>query len=82
MDKKEALGVLKAIPRVVARNATVWECVVERIHSIQGKMASEALEFVSVFRQPIFHYGFIPLIIILGMRTEPRPTLLQLLSPM
>ena len=31
--------------------------------------------------QVYFHYGFIPLIIILGMRTEPRPTLAQLLSP-
>ena len=31
--------------------------------------------------QDVFHYGFIPLIIILGMRTEPRPTLLQLLGP-
>uniref|UniRef100_A0A0D9V348 Mitochondrial import receptor subunit TOM7-1 n=1 Tax=Leersia perrieri TaxID=77586 RepID=A0A0D9V348_9ORYZ len=27
------------------------------------------------------HYGFIPLIIVLGMTTEPKPTLFQLLSP-
>ncbi len=32
--------------------------------------------------QVIFHYGFIPAIIILGMRTEPRPSLAQLLGPM
>ena len=30
----------------------------------------------------IFHYGFVPLVILLGMRTEPRPTLQELLSPM
>jgi hypothetical protein len=32
--------------------------------------------------QTVFHWGFIPLIIVLGMRTEPRPSLLQLLGPM
>jgi hypothetical protein len=32
--------------------------------------------------QTVFHYGFIPLIIVLGMRTEPRPSLAQLLGPM
>jgi import receptor subunit TOM7 len=29
----------------------------------------------------IAHYGFIPLIIIIGMNSEPKPTLSQLLSP-
>ncbi|GLJ47548.1 hypothetical protein SUGI_1004110 [Cryptomeria japonica] len=27
------------------------------------------------------HYGFIPLIIIIGMNSEPKPQLAQLLSP-
>jgi import receptor subunit TOM7 len=27
------------------------------------------------------HYGFIPLIIIIGMNTEPKPHISQLLSP-
>jgi mitochondrial import receptor subunit TOM7 len=27
------------------------------------------------------HYGFIPLIIVIGMNTEPKPTIAQLLSP-
>jgi import receptor subunit TOM7 len=27
------------------------------------------------------HYGFIPLIIFIGMQTEPKPQLSQLLSP-
>ncbi|WMV30812.1 hypothetical protein MTR67_024197 [Solanum verrucosum] len=29
----------------------------------------------------ITHYGFIPLVIILGMNSEPKPSLSQLLSP-
>lgn len=32
--------------------------------------------------QPVVHYGFIPVIIVLGMTvTEPRPAISQLLSP-
>nr|AAS21011.1 unknown [Hyacinthus orientalis] len=27
------------------------------------------------------HYGFIPLIIVIGMNTEPKPTFYQLVSP-
>jgi len=30
----------------------------------------------------IFHWGFIPFVVLLGMRTEPRPKLIDLLSPM
>ncbi|OIV93976.1 hypothetical protein TanjilG_05679 [Lupinus angustifolius] len=29
----------------------------------------------------ITHYGFIPLVIIVGMNSEPKPQLSQLLSP-
>ncbi|XP_077236820.1 mitochondrial import receptor subunit TOM7-1-like [Tasmannia lanceolata] len=29
----------------------------------------------------ITHYGFIPLVIIIGMNSEPKPHLAQLLSP-
>lgn len=29
----------------------------------------------------ITHYGFIPLIIIIGMNSEPKPQIYQLLSP-
>eukprot|EP00959_Pyramimonas_sp_CCMP1952_P352903 7393607-Pyramimonas_sp.AAC.1 len=32
--------------------------------------------------QPVFHYGLVPLIIFLGMRTEPRPSIGELLRPM
>jgi len=30
----------------------------------------------------IAHYGFIPLIIIIGMNSDPKPQLSQLLSPL
>lgn len=29
----------------------------------------------------ITHYGFIPLVIVIGMNSEPKPSLYQLLSP-
>ncbi|XP_059634502.1 mitochondrial import receptor subunit TOM7-1-like [Cornus florida] len=29
----------------------------------------------------ITHYGFIPLVIIIGMNSEPKPSIFQLLSP-
>ncbi|KAL9690512.1 hypothetical protein QQ045_010912 [Rhodiola kirilowii] len=29
----------------------------------------------------VAHYGFIPLVIYVGMTSEPKPTVLQLLSP-
>ena len=30
----------------------------------------------------VFHYAFIPAVILLGMRSEPRPKLIDLLTPM
>jgi hypothetical protein len=41
-----------------------------------------ALSVVQPTLIKIFHYGFVPLVILLGMRTEPRPSLQELLSPM
>ncbi|WOH03240.1 hypothetical protein DCAR_0522636 [Daucus carota subsp. sativus] len=29
----------------------------------------------------VAHYGFIPLIIVIGMNTDPKPSIAQLLSP-
>ncbi|XP_074350921.1 mitochondrial import receptor subunit TOM7-1-like [Apium graveolens] len=29
----------------------------------------------------VAHYGFIPLIIVVGMNTDPKPSIAQLLSP-
>jgi len=33
------------------------------------------------YGRPALYYGMIPLIIVVGMTTQPRPTLAQLLSP-
>ena len=34
------------------------------------------------YAKPAIHWGFIPLIIVLGMQTDPKPSLAQLLGPM
>ena len=43
--------------------------------------AANTAEWALETAKPFVHYGFIPLIIFLGMRTEPRPSIWQLLSP-
>eukprot|EP00307_Rebecca_sp_RCC1486_P010985 CAMPEP_0119414906 /NCGR_PEP_ID=MMETSP1335-20130426/7237_1 /TAXON_ID=259385 /ORGANISM="Chrysoculter rhomboideus, Strain RCC1486" /LENGTH=56 /DNA_ID=CAMNT_0007439801 /DNA_START=24 /DNA_END=194 /DNA_ORIENTATION=- len=52
-------------------------------------LLAKASELYAAYAEPAtevartaFHYGFIPLVILLGMRTEPRPTLLALIQPM
>ena len=42
----------------------------------------KAYKFAVQHGKVAFQYGFIPLIIIIGMNTDPKPTLFQLLSPM
>ena len=37
---------------------------------------------LTLLLQTIFHWGFIPAIIAMGMCTEPRPSLLQLIGPL
>ena len=34
------------------------------------------------FARPYFHYAYVPLIIYLGMRTEPKPSIFQIISPL
>ncbi|KAL1514686.1 hypothetical protein AB1Y20_003774 [Prymnesium parvum] len=40
------------------------------------------LQIVTPTCTKIFHYGFIPLVLFLGMRSHPRPKLIDLLTPM
>ncbi|KAI4313269.1 hypothetical protein L6164_026261 [Bauhinia variegata] len=58
----------------------------------KGSKATEEESSVAVFvkewstwgmkkAKVITHYGFIPLIIVIGMSSEPKPSLFQLLSP-
>ena len=61
----------------------------QRMHSHRRRCrptsfsTSTSTSFQKKKTQPIVHYGFIPTILVLGMLyTEPRPSLVQLLSPM
>ena len=40
------------------------------------------VEIIRPFAVKAFHYGFIPFVIILGIRVEPKPKLIDLLTPM
>lgn len=53
----------------------------ELVGKVKGGVR-KAARLVEAHGKEVFQYGFIPLIIIIGMQTEPRPTLQQLLSPM
>ena len=66
-------------------NRQTDSCVLEgMINSAAGYGCIKIMLKVDCFAlQPVVHYTFIPLIIVLGMRfTEPRPTIAQLLGPM
>lgn len=60
--------------------------VVNRVMNATASASSaivQKVEGVMSFARPYFHYGFVPLVIYLGVRTgEPRPSLLQLISPL
>ena len=67
---------------------TVQPQVIEQAMVDAESAVAELTEQLSVL-QPLawyagkaFHFGFIPLVIVLGMRTEPRPKLVDLLTPM
>ena len=55
--------------------------VAERVAPLLG-YALDAWAVVSPYAVKAFHYGFIPFVLFLGMRSEPRPKLLDLLTPM
>ncbi|XP_020268228.1 mitochondrial import receptor subunit TOM7-1 [Asparagus officinalis] len=46
-----------------------------------GKCVKEWTTWAMKKAKVVTHYGFIPLIIVIGMNSEPKPTLSQLLSP-
>ncbi|KAI5659290.1 hypothetical protein M9H77_28083 [Catharanthus roseus] len=45
------------------------------------KMLKEWTTWTAKKAKVVTHYGFIPLIIIIGMNSEPRPSWFHLLSP-
>ncbi|CAM9308712.1 unnamed protein product [Heterosigma akashiwo] len=44
------------------------------------KLAKQVKRIVN-FVYPIIKYGTVPAVILIGMRTEPRPRLIDVLSP-
>jgi len=45
--------------------------------------AAAVVDFVSPTLTKVFHYGLVPLVLLLGVRSaEPRPRLLDLILPM
>jgi hypothetical protein len=83
------LKALKQVPAVVCEYGKVgpqlWLATFRRMCVYITRPVLRILRghSVRVRAQPIVHYTFIPLIIVLGMTlTEPRPTLAQLLGPM
>jgi hypothetical protein len=57
----------------------------QRTEALMGEFAARvgpAYTTLLPYAIKAFHYGFIPVVILLGMRTEPRPKLLELRSPM
>ena len=55
------------------------------IAEVVAPVAGGALEVWSVmfpYLVKAFHYGFIPLVLVLGMNTTPKPKLTDLLTPM
>ena len=83
---------LKQVPAVVCEYGKVppllacrlaWKSCLQSAGLLCHTSAIRFYLPVRIAAQPIVHYTFIPLIIILGCTlTEPRPTLAQLLGPM
>ena len=65
---------------LLARGAGAFAPVAARLApsiAVIGDVYSVVLPYVT----KIFHYGFVPFVLLLGMRTEPRPALTDLISP-
>ena len=68
-----------ALPR--ARFASVAAVVFRHVAAASVKL-QVFVQAAAPYATKAFHYGFIPLVVFLGMRSEPRPKLVDLLSPM
>ncbi|EYU26552.1 hypothetical protein ABFS82_12G164000 [Erythranthe guttata] len=49
--------------------------------AVAAKFVKEWSTWTMKKAKVITHYGFIPLVIIIGMNSDPKPSLSQLLSP-
>ena len=69
---------LESARRVLASStATAYGYIAHAAHVL-----SDTLDAATPYATKAFHYGLIPLVIFLGMRSEPRPKLTDLLTPM
>jgi hypothetical protein len=55
--------------------------LVAKVTNAAQGAADKVLDVLGTVK-PYVHYGFVPLVVFLGMRTEPRPSVWQLISPM
>jgi import receptor subunit TOM7 len=53
----------------------------ESVAGSAARVAREWSTWAMKNAKVVVHYGFIPLVVLVGMRSEPRPSLAQLLSP-
>ncbi|GAA0155919.1 hypothetical protein Leryth_010401 [Lithospermum erythrorhizon] len=53
----------------------------DSITAAAAKFVKEWTNWTAKKAKVVTHYGFIPLIIIIGMNSDPKPSLSQLLSP-
>lgn len=66
---------------VTARLGAVSEVVAARLAGPLS-VVSNVQELVMPFAVKIFHYGFIPFVIYLGMRSDSNTKLIDLITPM
>ena len=68
-----------AVPR--ARIASAATIVFRQLALASAKLQL-VVSVIAPFATKAFHYGFIPLVLFLGMRANPRPKLMDLVTPM
>ncbi|KAL3623517.1 protein channel tom71 [Castilleja foliolosa] len=65
--------------KVVKRSAAADE--EDGTAAIAAKFVKEWSTWAMKKAKVITHYGFIPMVIIIGMNSDPKPSIAQLLSP-
>ena len=68
----------------LARITPVATAVTSRLGAVIAELQTrmEVLQPALAIGSKVYYYGFIPLVIILGMQSTPRPKLIELLTPM
>ena len=69
------------VTRLTAASEEVWDRISVALAGPLA-VASVAYDASMPYVVKAFHWGFIPFVILLGMRSDPRPKVIDLLSPM